>query len=237
MKSANRKEPDMPTLADKKRTFTKEVIIEAAEELFSQRGYHNTQVMDIVKKVGMSAGTFYNYFQDKRELFAQITRQNFEDFRDRIRKLREPVNIWDRDDRYAKLIETFTAYFDYIDGHRQQFLILLRGSFGVDEELDNNVWRHYSDIARDLANDIQTWLDIGIIEGVNPHTLAYAVVGMAMHLGHSYLMEEQFTREDAISTLTDGSMTMFESYLTEAGMKALQKQIHTKTEDSIHGHH
>jgi AcrR family transcriptional regulator len=214
----------MPRLIEKKRQYTRDTIIEAAEELFSLRGYHNTQVMDIVKSVGMSAGTFYNYFKDKRDLFAQITKQNFEDFRARIKKVREPVNIWDRKDRLAKLDDTFTEYFDYIDSHRQQFLILLRGSFGVDEELDGNVWKHYSDIAQDLADDAQKWLNIGIIKGVNAHTLAYAVVGMAMHLGHSYLMEEKFTREEATSTLTSLSSTMFESYLTEAGRKALDEQ-------------
>ena len=132
----------MTKLAEKKKQYTKEIIIEAAEELFSQRGYHNTQVMDIVKAVGMSAGTFYNYFTDKRDLFAQITRHNFEDFRTRIKRLREPVNIWDRTDREETLNKTYSAYFDYIDNHRQQFLILLRGSFGVDEELDGNVWSH-----------------------------------------------------------------------------------------------
>jgi AcrR family transcriptional regulator len=214
----------MPRLIEKKRQYTRDTIIEAAEELFSLRGYHNTQVMDIVKSVGMSAGTFYNYFKDKRDLFAQITKQNFEDFRARIKKVREPVNIWDRKDRIAKLDDTFTEYFDYIDSHRQQFLILLRGSFGVDEELDGNVWKHYSDIAQDLADDAQKWLNIGIIKGVNAHTLAYAVVGMAMHLGHSYLMEEKFTREEATNTLTYLSNTMFESYLTEAGRKALDEQ-------------
>ena len=213
----------MLSLIEKKRQYTRDMIIEAAEDLFSRHGYHNTQIMDIVKAVGMSAGTFYNYFKDKRALFEQIPRRNFEDFRSRIRKLREPVNIWDRTDRFAKLDAPFRAYFDYIDGHRQQFLILLRGSFGVDEELDGNVWRHYSDIAQDLSDDAQTWLDIGIIEGVNPHTLAYAVVGMAMHLGHSYLMEEKFTRGEAISMLTYLSNTMFESYLTEAGRRALEE--------------
>lgn len=214
----------MSNLAQKKKQYTKEVIIKAAEELFSRRGYHNTQVMDIVKSVGMSAGTFYNHFTDKRDLFAQITRHNFEDFRDRIKKLREMVDIWDRGDREAKLFETYSAYFDYIDSHRQQFLILLRGSFGVDEELDGNVWRHYSDIAQDLADDIRDWLDMGVIEEVNTHTLAYSVVGMAMHLGHSYLMEEKFTRDEAIQTLTSLSNLMFESYLTDAGRKALENQ-------------
>jgi len=212
----------MSKLAEKKKQYTKDVIIEAAEELFSQRGFHNTQVMDIVKSVGISAGTFYNYFKDKRDLFEQITRHNFEDFRYRIKKLREPVNIWDRTDRGEKLYKTFSEYFDYIDNHRQQFLILLRGSFGIDEEMDGNVWRHYSDIAQDLAEDIQKWLKVGVIEGVNTHTLAYSVVGMAMHLGHSYLMEKKFTRNEAIQTLTSLGNLIFESYLTDAGRKALE---------------
>lgn len=217
----------MTRLVEKKRQYTREVIIRVAEELFSQKGYHNTQIMDIVKAVGMSAGTFYNYFKDKRDLFAQITRHNFGTFRTRIKEVRNPVNIWDRADRLAKLNETFSAYFDYIDGHQQQFLILLRGSFGVDEEFDDSVWSHYSDLAQDLAEDIQAWLNVGVIEGVNPYTLAYSVVGMVMHLGHSYLMEKKFSRDEAIRTLTSLSNLMFEAHLTEAGRKALEDMNET----------
>ncbi len=217
-------------IAEKKKQLIKDMIIEAAEDLFSRHGYHNTQVMDIVKSVGMSAGTFYNYFKDKRDLFGQITSRNLEELRVRIRKLREPVNIWDQGDRTDKLNETFGAYFDYVISHRQQFLIVLRGSFGVDEEMDSTIWKHYSDIAQDLAEDIQNWIDIGIIEGVNPITMAYAVVGMAMHLGHSFLMEEKFTREEAIATLTTMSHLMFETNMTEAGRKALEEMQKTKPE-------
>jgi AcrR family transcriptional regulator len=216
-------------MMQKKRQLVRDTIVKAAEELFATQGYHNTQVIDIVKAVGMSAGTFYNYFRDKRDLFEQITRKNFETFRTMIRKLRKPIDIWDRSDRIAKLVETYTAYFDYIDMHRQQFIILLRGGFGVDEEFDGNVWRHYSDIAKDLAEDIQSWIDMGIIAGLNPYTLAYAVVGMAMHMGHSYLMEHTFSRDEAISTLTSLSNNMFESYLTQAGGTALERPGTTDT--------
>jgi AcrR family transcriptional regulator len=219
-------------IAEKKKQLIKDMIIEAAEELFSKHGYHNTQVMDIVKAVGMSAGTFYNYFKDKRDLFGQITSHNLEELRVRIKKLREPVNIWDHGDRADKLNQSYGAYFDYITTHRQQFLMVLRGSFGVDEEMDNTIWKHYSDIAQDLAEDIQNWLDMGVIEGVDPVTMAYAVVGMTMHLGHSFLMEEKFAREQAISTLTTMSHLMFETHMTEAGRKALEDLQKNKTEVS-----
>jgi len=210
-------------LTGKKKQLIRDTIMEAAEELFSMHGYHNTQVMDIVKSVGMSAGTFYNYFKDKRDLFGQITSRNLEELRFRIRKLREPVNIWDHGDRVDKLNQSYGAYFDYVTSHRQQFLMVLRGSFGVDEEMDSTIWEHYSNLAQDLAEDIQNWLDMGVIEGVHPITMAYAVVGMTMHLGHSFLMEEKFTREEAIETLTTMSHLMFESHMTQAGRKALEE--------------
>ncbi len=218
----------MKKLVEKKRQYTREAIVEAAEELFSRHGYHNTQVMDIVRNVGMSAGTFYNYFKDKRDLFRQITRENFEDLRIRIRKLREPLNIWDRSDRKRKLYESYSAYFDYIDSHRQQFLILMRGSFGVNEELDVDAWKYHSGFADDLAEDLQSWMDIGIIEGLKPQTTSYAVVGMVQHLGHSYVMEQKITREDAVDTLVSISMAVFDSHMTEAGRKALSKMQETE---------
>lgn len=209
----------MSNLGEKKRLYAKNAIIEAAEELFSRYGYHKTQVMDIVKAVGMSAGTFYHYFKDKRDLFEQIAGRSFDLFRSQIRLIRVPVNIRNKNDRLSKLRETFEAYFDYIDSHNRQFLILLRGSFGVDEEFDVNIWSYYSDIARDLADDIQKWLDAGVIAHVNPHVLACAIVGMAMHLGHSYLIDKKFTREEAVEALVGLSNTMFESYLAESEAK------------------
>ncbi len=220
----------MKELLEKKKQVIRDTIIVAAEELFSKRGYHNTQVMDIVKAVGMSAGTFYNYFKDKRDLFGQITGHNLEQLRLRVKKIREAVNIWDRGDRVDKLNQSFGAYFDYIFAHRQQMLMVLRGGYGVDEEMDVAVWKHYSGIAQDLAADIQSWLDQGVIEGVNPITMAYAVVGMTMHLGHSLLMEERFTREEAIETLTAMSHLMFETHLTQAGRKALEEMRKNEAE-------
>ncbi len=222
----------MNILLEKKKQLIRDMIMEAAEELFSRHGYHNTQVMDIVKAVGMSAGTFYNYFKDKRDLFGQITHRNLEELRLRIRKLREPVNIWDHGDRVDKLNQSYGAYFDYITSHRQQFLMVLRGSFGVDEEMDVTIWKHYSDIAQDLAEDIQSWLDMGVIEGVNPITMAYAVVGMTMHLGHSFLMEEKFAREEAIAMLTTMSHLMFEAHMTPAGRRALEEMQKNEAEVS-----
>ena len=37
-------------------------ILDAAEELFYARGYHEPAISDIVKSTGVAQGTFYYYF-------------------------------------------------------------------------------------------------------------------------------------------------------------------------------
>lgn len=212
----------MAKTSDKRREETKEKIIEAACELFSKYGYHNTQVMDIVKAVGMSAGTFYNHFKDKRDLFEHITLESLETLRVTVKLMREPVNIWNHDERVKTLQETFNAVFDYVDSNPQQLLMILRGSFGVDADLDVNVWKYFQGFAYDASEDLEKWINDGVIEGIDPMMFGTAVIGMALQLIHNYLVEKQYTRREIIDNLIIMVLAMFEAYLTVEGRKALE---------------
>ena len=211
----------MAKTSDKRREETKDKIIEAACELFSKYGYHNTQVMDIVKAVGMSAGTFYNHFKDKRDLFEHITLDSLENLRVTVKLMREPVNIWNHDERVKTLLETFNAVFDYVDSNPQQLLMILRGSFGVDADLDVNVWKYFQGFAYDASEDLERWIHDGVIEGIDPMMFGTAVIGMTLQLIHNYLVEKKYTRKEIIDNLIKMVLGMFEAYLTEEGRKAL----------------
>lgn len=58
-----------------RRDQTRAKLLEAAKDLFSLQGYHRTQVMDIVTRARVSAGTFYRYFDDKQGIFFAITQE------------------------------------------------------------------------------------------------------------------------------------------------------------------
>ena len=73
----------------KRRADIREQIVDAARELFSKKGYHNTQVSDIIRFVGMSANTFYAHFKDKKELFEEVAMSSIEDLRITVKKKRE----------------------------------------------------------------------------------------------------------------------------------------------------
>lgn len=47
----------------------KEKIIQAGFELFCERGYQNTNTNEIAERAGVSIGTLYSYFEDKKSIF------------------------------------------------------------------------------------------------------------------------------------------------------------------------
>lgn len=47
-------------------------IFKCGKEIFSAKGFKNTNVTDITKKAGIAAGTFYNYYASKEKLFMEI---------------------------------------------------------------------------------------------------------------------------------------------------------------------
>ena len=46
----------------------RQTILEAAEKLFSDKGFEKTTTRDIAVAVGMAAGTMFNYFDSKETL-------------------------------------------------------------------------------------------------------------------------------------------------------------------------
>ena len=53
----------------------KRQVLDTALQLFTEKGFHNTSIQDILGKAMISKGTFYNYFSSKTECFMAILEQ------------------------------------------------------------------------------------------------------------------------------------------------------------------
>jgi len=85
----------------------KERIIEAAYELFGQKGYDKTTIAEIIKKAGASKGGFYHHFQSKEEILETITFA----YIDKVRKAYRQV----LDDKDMSVIDKFVASFHRVN--------------------------------------------------------------------------------------------------------------------------
>ena len=71
---ALRWEGDVAVPAGPRARQTRASLIDAAQQLFAEHGYHATSVADIIDRAGVSFGTFYQYFRDRGEvLVAMLT--------------------------------------------------------------------------------------------------------------------------------------------------------------------
>ncbi len=58
--------------AERQRLQLQADILDAAFMEFSERGYHQTAISDIAKRVGIGHGTFYRHFENKRDILQHV---------------------------------------------------------------------------------------------------------------------------------------------------------------------
>jgi AcrR family transcriptional regulator len=62
---------------EREKQETREKILDAARELFVEKGFEGVSMRAIAKKIEYTPTTIYGYFQDKDELFLEICHQDF----------------------------------------------------------------------------------------------------------------------------------------------------------------
>ncbi|HUQ00687.1 MAG TPA: TetR/AcrR family transcriptional regulator [Aeromicrobium sp.] len=60
------------TRAERKKAELRREIIDAAFDCFAERGYHATGIADIAARLGIGHGTFYRYFENKRDIVEHV---------------------------------------------------------------------------------------------------------------------------------------------------------------------
>lgn len=141
---------------DRKKRERREALVKAALELFRQRGIYGTRIEDITEHADTAKGAFYNYFDSKdaliAELLADAVRVLSEDYLARLNGSSGPERV----EEIARLHGTF------LDEHPTYALLLhqTRGLLMVPEsagtEPMRKLFRSYLDVvARALVKDEQ----------------------------------------------------------------------------------
>ena len=125
---------------------TKEKIVQAAIKLFQQRGYEKTTSNDIASEAGVSVGSFYVYFTDKRQLLLTIFDRLSDELYKNVFDGLKPEHLFDSDLRQRiklAVANTITDKQKHSGLHRVVSELLLKDpEFAV---------RHRAVMARSIA--------------------------------------------------------------------------------------
>ncbi len=164
-------------LATGKRALTKannrRAILDAAQEIFAEMGYGAASIRDVVRRSGLAAGTFYNYFPDKQSVFQAVLEEHTTELRRRLREARARAR-----DPEAIVREGFRTYFSFIVEDLPLFEMLRRNAGTVRELFDTPaVELGIAELREDLA-------ERGALPpGIDLDALAAAMGGVAFELG------------------------------------------------------
>ena len=71
----------------------KNELLNVAQELFFTKGYRRTSVDAIIKKVGVSKGTFYYYFKSKEDLMDKLVKRMTNQILSEVKKITERTDL------------------------------------------------------------------------------------------------------------------------------------------------
>src|ERR1700679_2947813 len=98
------------------KVHNRQIILEAARQVFAELGYGATTVRDIIRATPLAAGTFYNYFKSKEEVYEAI--------RDEVALVIRP-RLRDERNKAATVEDfisgTFRTFFEFVSSDEVNF--------------------------------------------------------------------------------------------------------------------
>ncbi|GAB4345472.1 MAG: hypothetical protein Kow0099_25780 [Candidatus Abyssubacteria bacterium] len=95
-------------------------LLDAARELFFERGYRDTTIEMITERAGVSTGAFYLYFKSKEEIYMTLYADGIDIFHSMARQ----AISWPGMSALARLSAIAHAYFRFYKEHTEYFEIL-----------------------------------------------------------------------------------------------------------------
>ena len=159
---------------------TRRRLLDAAEEVFAEHGYHDASVARIVERAGVAQGTFYIYFRSKQEIFAQLVG----DLNSRMREAMSKGVASGGGDRFDAEQRGFAAFFQFAAEHPALYRVIREAEFVAPEAMH----RHYESIVGGYARALTSAMAVGEVEPCDPTVLAWSLIAVGQLVGMRWIV-------------------------------------------------
>ncbi|MFQ5595705.1 MAG: TetR/AcrR family transcriptional regulator [Anaerolineae bacterium] len=97
---------------ERERLARREQILEAAKEVFEEKGFLNATTEEIAQRAELAVGTLYRYFQSKEEMYISLLFESIEIFRNELERIQGLPGSPD---------EKLRAFWDFLYTYYQEY--------------------------------------------------------------------------------------------------------------------
>ncbi|MEO1257530.1 MAG: TetR/AcrR family transcriptional regulator [Bacteroidota bacterium] len=157
------------------KVIIRERLLKEALRLFSEKGFEQTTVADIVAACEIGRGTFYNYFSDVKNIFDAVIDRVTEEVQEVVKEARQEATSI-----YELMYYSFKSYFEFAsderlkDFHRKNQAYIRSTSYGSES---------INRIVDDIRKDLTTHKTLGRFDNeVDFQLLSFVLVGAPVEL-------------------------------------------------------
>ncbi|WP_245810062.1 TetR/AcrR family transcriptional regulator [Hydrogenobacter hydrogenophilus] len=178
---------------------TREKLISSAKKLFSQKGYYETKVSDIVADAGLSQGTFYLYFRSKEDIFKELVRIMSE----KVLNLLEEYAR--KDDDVEKIIKDATLeFFRIMYEEKPIAYIFLFQLVATNEEFREMYFEKNKKVRKLLRVIAEKGIRSGKFAYKNAENIVNILMGYVRIVYLDYLLKGNMPLEEILSMVEEG---------------------------------
>lgn len=180
---------------------TMERIIQAASEIFYEKGFYGGSISDITRRAKVGAGTFYIYFDSKLSVYRHLLTE----YGTLIRARSGAAIAGCHDRREAERLG-IRSFFEYVMENQSIFNIIWESLY-IDKALFDEF---YTTFSNSYATQLQEAKLRGEVRDIDPQVLSYVLIGITNFVALNSLVLKQETDMDhlvdEIMKVLDGGM-------------------------------
>jgi AcrR family transcriptional regulator len=158
---------------------TRQKLLDAAEPVFAEFGYHDASIVKITEAAGVGQGTFYLYFASKKEIFDELVR----DLNRRVRHAMKEASAQGTTRLDSELLG-FGAYFRFTTEHPGLYGIIRQAEFVSPAMLRY----HYDKLAEGYIEGLRDAMARGETAQLDPEVTAWALMAAGEMIGMRWIL-------------------------------------------------
>lgn len=170
-------------------------ILQAAQEVFFENGFHRATVDDVAERAEVSKGTVYLYFESKETILAHLLLEGLDELIGELEQAYAAEESLPADERLQRLGQAYLRFFEREPEYFRLLMAMDRGRFR--ESVTPEVYQEVLAASLDGLEMVMQAVQQGIDEGLFRHCDVRQVASLlwAAMNGVLQLMEHPLRRE------------------------------------------